>query len=147
MRVLRLAFMNFRNSFRSYLSLVLSLAFTILILFNFQNLIYSGPFAVLGERNKQYIDMLVETVSVVLGCFMFFFLWYATNVFLTRRKREIGIYIFMGMSNRKIGRLYVIEISFVGVTALAAGIESGALPPCPGGAVSDDHERSVRYRG
>ncbi len=95
MRVLRLAFMNFRNSFRSYLSLVLSLAFTILILFNFQNLIYSGPFAVLGERNKQYIDMLVETVSVVLGCFMFFFLWYATNVFLTRRKREIGIYIFM----------------------------------------------------
>ena len=127
MRVLRLAFMNFRNSFRSYLSLVLSLAFTILILFNFQNLIYSGPFAVLGERNKQYIDMLVETVSVVLGCFMFFFLWYATNVFLTRRKREIGIYIFMGMSNRKIGRLYVIEISFVGVTALAAGIGSGAL--------------------
>ena len=127
MRVFRLAFMNFRNSFRSYLSLVLSLAFTILILFNFQNLIYSGPFAVLGERNKQYIDMLVETVSVVLGCFMFFFLWYATNVFLTRRKREIGIYIFMGMSNRKIGRLYVIEISFVGVTALAAGIGSGAL--------------------
>lgn len=127
MSVFRLAFMNFRNSFRSYLSLVLSLAFTILILFNFQNLIYSGPFAVLGEHNKQYIDMLVETVSIVLGCFMFFFLWYATNVFLTRRKREIGIYIFMGMSNRKIGRLYVIEISLVGVTALAAGIGSGAL--------------------
>lgn len=127
MSMFRLAFMNFRNSFRSYLSLVLSLAFTILILFNFQNLIYSGPFAVLGEHNKQYIDMLVETVSVVLGCFMFFFLWYATNVFLTRRKREIGIYIFMGMSNRKIGRLYVIEISLVGVTALAAGIGSGAL--------------------
>ncbi len=127
MSVFRLAFMNFRNSFRSYLSLVLSLAFTILILFNFQNLIYSGPFAVLGGHNKQYIDMLVETVSVVLGCFMFFFLWYATNVFLTRRKREIGIYIFMGMSNRKIGRLYVIEISLVGVTALAAGIGSGAL--------------------
>lgn len=127
MSVFRLAFMNFRNSFRSYLSLVLSLAFTILILFNFQNLIYSEPFAVLGEHNKQYIDMLVETVSVVLGCFMFFFLWYATNVFLTRRKREIGIYIFMGMSNRRIGSLYVIEISLVGVTALAAGIGSGAL--------------------
>lgn len=127
MRMFRLAFMNFRNSFKSYLSLVLSLAFTILILFNFQNIIYSESFAILGQHNKQYIDMLIQTVSVVLGCFMFFFLWYATNVFLTRRKREIGIYIFMGMSNRKIGRLYVIEISFVGITALVIGIVFGAL--------------------
>ena len=47
MRMLRLAFMNFRNSLKSYLSLVLSLAFTTLILFKFQNIIYSEPFAIL----------------------------------------------------------------------------------------------------
>ena len=127
MRMFRLAFINFRNSFRSYLSLVFSLAFTILVLFNFQNIICSESFAVLGEHNKEYIDMLVQTVTVVLCCFMFFFLWYATNVFLTRRKREIGIYIFMGMSNRRIGSLYVIEISFVGITALVTGVGFGAL--------------------
>lgn len=127
MSMIRLAFMNFRNSFRSYLSLVLSLAFTILILLNFQNIIYSAPFAVLGEHNKEYIDILVEAVSVVLGGFMFFFLWYATNVFLTRRKREIGIYIFMGMSNQRIGSFYVIEISFVGITAFLMGVVLGAL--------------------
>lgn len=127
MRMFRLAFINFRNSFRSYLSLVFSLAFTILVLFNFQNIIYSESFAVLGEHNKEYIDILVQTVTVVLCCFMFFFLWYATNVFLTRRKREIGIYIFMGMSNRRIGSLYVIEISFVGITALVTGVGLGAL--------------------
>lgn len=127
MRMFRLAFINFRNSFRSYLSLVFSLAFTILVLFNFQNIIYSESFAVLGEHNKEYIDMLVQTVTVVLCCFMFFFLWYATNVFLTRRKREIGIYIFMGMSNRRIGSLYVIEISLVGITALVTGVGFGAL--------------------
>lgn len=127
MRMFRLAFINFRNSFRSYLSLVFSLAFTILVLFNFQNIIYSESFAVLGEHNKEYIDMLVQTVTVVLCCFMFFFLWYATNVFLTRRKREIGIYIFMGMSKRRIGSLYVIEISLVGITALVTGVGLGAL--------------------
>jgi len=127
MKMIRLAFMNFKNSFKSYLSLVLSLAFTILVYLNFQNIIYSEAFAILGQRNKDYIDMLVEIVSVVLVCFMFFFLWYATNVFLTRRKREIGIYIFMGMSNRKIGSLYMIEISFVGITALLIGIGFGAL--------------------
>ena len=127
MNMIRLAFMNFKNSFKSYLSLILSLAFTILVYFNFQNIVYSEVFAVLGQRNKDYIDMLIEIIAIVLGCFMFFFLWYATNVFLTRRKREIGIYIFMGMSNRKIGVLYMIEISLVGITALVMGISFGAL--------------------
>lgn len=127
MNMIRLAFINFKNSFKSYLSLILSLTFTILVFFNFQNIIYSETFAALGQQNKNYIDMLIEIISIVLGCFMFFFLWYATNVFLTRRKREIGIYIFMGMSNRKIGILYMIEISLVGITALVMGISFGAL--------------------
>ena len=127
MSMLRLSFLNFRNGFKSYLSLVLSLSFSIMILYNFQNIIYSEAFAVLGQHNKQYIDMLIQVVSIVLICFLFFFVWYATNVFLTRRKREIGIYIFMGMSNRRIGSLYMIEISFVGITALVAGIGFGAL--------------------
>lgn len=127
MKMTRLALMNLKSSFKSYLSLVISLAFTILILFNFQNIIYSDTFAVLGQRNKEYIDMLVQTISIVLGCFMFFFIWYATNVFLTRRKREIGIYVFMGLSNRKIGGLYMIEISFVGAAAFAMGIGFGVL--------------------
>lgn len=150
MRMLRLSFMNFRNGFKSYLSLVLSLSFSILVLYNFQNIIYSEAFAALGQRNKQYIDMLIQTVSVVLVCFLFFFVWYATNVFLTRRKREIGIYIFMGMSNRRIGSLYMIEISFVGITALLAGIGFGmlfaGLFQLVMGAVSDT-EIDVRFWG
>lgn len=127
MSIIRLAFFNFKNSFKSYLSLILSLTFTILVFFNFQNIIYSDVFVLLGQRNKDYIDTLIKVCLVVLLCFLFFFLWYATNVFLTRRKREIGIYIFMGMSNRKIGSLYLVEISFVGITALAMGIGFGAL--------------------
>lgn len=127
MSIIRLAFFNFKNSFKSYLSLILSLTFTILVFFNFQNIIYSDVFVLLGQRNKDYIDMLIKVCLVVLLCFLFFFLWYATNVFLTRRKREIGIYIFMGMSNRKIGSLYLVEISFVGITAIAMGIGFGAL--------------------
>lgn len=127
MRMFRLALINFRNSFKSYLSLVLSLSFTILILFNFQNMIDSETFSILGQRNKMYIDMLIQTVTVVLVCFLFFFVWYATNVFLTRRKREIGIYIFMGMSNWKIGSLYMIEVTFAGIAALVLGIGAGAL--------------------
>lgn len=127
MGMMRLALLNFRNGCKNYLSLIVSLAFTVLVLFNFQNIIYSGAFAVLGTRNREYVEMLVQIISFVLGCFMFFFIWYSTNVFLTRRKREIGIYVFMGLSNDKIGKMYLIESILMGLSALLLGLVCGAL--------------------
>ena len=73
MRMLNLALLNFKNSFRNYLSLVVSLAFTIMIFLNFQNILYSDSLVLLGERNKSYVDTIVQVVSVVLVCFMY--LW------------------------------------------------------------------------
>lgn len=127
MSVGKLAFWNFKSSLKSYLALIVSMAFTILVFLNFQNITYSNLFDVLGQHNKHYIDILIQTISFVLGCFMFFFLWYATNVFLTKRKKEIGIYIFMGLSNQKIGRLYLVETILTGLSALVFGIVIGVL--------------------
>lgn len=121
----RLAFHNFRKSFRNYFSMILSLSFTIMIIFNFVNLTYTGTFKALGEHNKHYIDIIVQVVSFVLSCFMFFFVWYATNVFLTKRKKEIGIYVFMGLTNRKIGKLYALETVMIGLASLFLGIACG----------------------
>lgn len=63
MGIVRLSFVNFKNSFRSYLSLILSLAFTILVLFNFQNIRYSGAFQVLGTRNEEYVGIIMVLVK------------------------------------------------------------------------------------
>lgn len=127
MSMTRLAFLNFKNSFRNYLSLIISLAFTVLVVFNFQNLIYSDTFSVLGQHNREFINILIQVISIVLICFIFFFVWYSTNVFLTRRKKEIGIYIFMGLTNQKIGKLYAMETTLIGFSALTAGIISGLI--------------------
>lgn len=127
MSMTKLAWINFKSGFKNYLSLVVSLAFTILVLFNFQNLIYSGGFEILGTRNKEYVEIIVNMITFVLVCFMFFFIWYSTNVFLTRRKKEIGIYVFMGLSNEKIGKLYFLETVFTGLSALVLGLFFGAL--------------------
>lgn len=127
MSMFQLALQNVKSSMKNYLTLILSLAFTILVFLNFQNIVFSDVLAVLGRHNQEYTNILVETISVVLGCFMFFFTGYATNVFLTRRKKEIGIYIFMGLGNEKIGRLYMIEMTLVGLATLFAGTGSGIL--------------------
>lgn len=127
MRITKLAFMNFKSSFERYLSLIISLSFTVLVFFNFQNIIYSDVFETLGSRNKEYIDIIVQAISFVLGCFMFFFIWYAMNVFLKKRKKEIGIYVFMGLTNQKIGKLYFLEMIMIGLLALVSGIGFGMV--------------------
>lgn len=127
MSMLKLAVLNVRNDFKNYAALVVSLAFTIIIFLNFQNVVYSDTFAVLGEQNKSYIEILIQVISFVLGCFMFFFIWYSTNVFLTRRKKEIGIYVFMGLTNQKIGCLYMLEMMMIGFVTLIVGLILGLL--------------------
>lgn len=127
MSMMKLALWNFKSSFKNYLAIILSLAFTILVFLNFQNVIYSDIFEGLGGDNKRYIDIIIQVISFVLGCFMFFFLWYSTNVFLTKRKKEIGIYVFMGLTNQKIGKMYMIETTMIGISSMVLGIGFGML--------------------
>lgn len=127
MSMMKLAFQNFKSSFKSYLSLIISLAFTILVLFNFINLIDSGILDQLGESNARNVEIILQVLSFTIACFMIFFIWYSTNVFLTKRKKEIGIYVFMGLSNQKIGKLYAIETILIGFTSLLLGIVFGII--------------------
>lgn len=127
MSLCRLAFSNFKRSVREYAALIISLAFSVFIFFNFQNILYSDSMDVLNSMKKDYIDMVVHAASVVFGVFLFFFIWYATNVFLNQRKKEIGIYTFMGLDNVRIGKMYALEALFIGIFSLLAGLLTGAV--------------------
>ena len=81
MSILQLSFSNFKRSLREYGMLILSLGFSVFIFFNFQNMVYSDSMKV------------IQAASVVFVVFLFFFVWYAVNVFLRQRKKEMGIYI------------------------------------------------------
>lgn len=127
MNIFRLACSNFKRSVREFGALVLSLSFSVFIFFNFQNVIYSDSMEVLENFSKDRIDIIVQTASVVFGVFLFFFIWYASNVFLNQRKKEIGIYIFMGLDNKRIGQMYMLEAVMVGLVSLTAGLVTGVL--------------------
>lgn len=127
MSLAKLSFINFKASLKNYLSLMISLAFTVLIIFNFFNLLDSSMMESLGQMNSRNLKIVIQCVLVVLTCFMFFFVWYATNVFLTKCKKEIGIYVFMGLTNQRIGKLYMLETLMIGFVSLIMGIGFGML--------------------
>ena len=127
MSLFKLAYSNFKRSIKNYVSLIISLSFSIFVFFNFQNIAFSGAMDVLKDRNSDYITTIIEVISIVFVIFVFFFIWYATNVFLAQRKKEIGIFTFMGLDNGKIGKMYVIEISLVALLSLIIGIGTGVI--------------------
>lgn len=125
MSLWKMAASNFKRSMREYFALIVALAFAVFVFFNFQNMVYSESMKVLQNMRKDYIDTVIEAASIVFGIFVFFFIWYATNVFLNQRKKEIGIYTFLGLDNMKIGKLYAIEATCIALASVGLGIVTG----------------------
>lgn len=127
MSLFRLAWQNFLQHTRRYGALIFSLSFTVFVFFNFGNLEYSSSLANLSAENLQRIHSLIDVVKVVLICFMVSMIAYASHVFLKSQKKEIGVYVFLGLTNSRIGMMYVIENLMVGIVSILIGIATGAL--------------------
>lgn len=63
MSLFKLSFSNFKRSVRNYGMLIVSLAFSVFIFFNFQNVLYSDSMDVLMDYKKDYIDMIVKAAD------------------------------------------------------------------------------------
>lgn len=55
MSLIRLTMSNFKRNLRNYMSLVLALAFSVFIFFNFQCVLYSDSMEVLNNYIKLYM--------------------------------------------------------------------------------------------
>lgn len=127
MNIVRLAYQNFKNSFRNYFVLIISMVFSVMILNNVLNLYYSDSIQILGAENADLCKMVLAAIAFVISVFLIFFIWYATRVFLKQRKKEIGIYAFMGLENRTIAKMYFLETLCIGIVSCVSGILLGVV--------------------
>lgn len=70
---------------------------------------------------KQILSYISVFVAVVLG----FLIIYANNFFIRRRKKELGVYMTLGMSKRNISTMLMLETSFMACIALVTGLLLG----------------------
>lgn len=70
---------------------------------------------------RQILSYISVFVAVVLG----FLIVYANNFFIRRRKKELGVYMTLGMSKRNISMILTLETSFMAGMALATGLLLG----------------------
>ncbi|WP_455538970.1 FtsX-like permease family protein [Terrisporobacter sp.] len=125
MNLFKLSMMNLKQNLKNYGMYIFSMIFSILVFYNFITLACSEQF-----RKLQDIS-IVSSISVmcamVLFLFFIYFISYSSKFFIEQRKKEFGIYTFMGVENKKIALLFAGEGLLIGIIDLIGGIFGGIL--------------------
>ena len=124
----KLALRNVRRSFRDYGVYLLTLTFGVCLFYTFNSLDGQGAMVYLSQSLNEmaeaimiFIDIFSVVVAVVLACLIL----YANRFLLRRRKRELGTYLLLGLSQGQVSRLLFLETGIIGLISLAAGLALG----------------------
>lgn len=124
----KIALKNIRKSYKDYAIYFLTLTLAVCIFYSFNSIESQQAFLQMDSSNKAYVELLVKIiagvsvfVSVILGSLML----YANNFLIKKRKKELGIYMILGMGKRKISHILLIETLLVGIISLLSGIILG----------------------
>ncbi|GAA0071034.1 ABC transporter permease [Clostridium sardiniense] len=126
----RIAFTNIKKSYKDYTIYFLTLILGVCMFYSFNSIGSQKALIDIKSSGVSYISKLTEImsavsilVSIILGCLIL----YANNFWVKKRKKELGIYMILGMGKRKISLILVIETFVVGVVSLIAGIILGIV--------------------
>lgn len=126
----KLAFKNIGKSLRDYAIYFLTLVLGVSIFYMF-NSIYAQQ--ELMEITKvpvletPPIVAMLSVISVFVGVILGFLIVYANNFFIKRRKKELGVYMILGMEKSKISIVLILETVLIAIVALAVGLLLGIL--------------------
>ena len=126
----KLAFKNAGKSFKDYTVYFLTLTLGVCVFYMF-NSIYAQQeiMEVTSTTNASMVALreILSIISVFVAIVLGFLIIYANNFFIKKRKKELGVYMTLGMNKRKISTILLLETSIVAVFALGLGLVLGVF--------------------
>ncbi|WP_195263556.1 FtsX-like permease family protein [Clostridium sp. 1001275B_160808_H3] len=126
----KIAFNNVKKSIKDYAIYFLTLTFAVCIFYSFNSI--ESQKAIFEMNSSQsntisglskIIGMVSIFVSVILGSLII----YANNFLIKKRKKELGIYMTLGMGKSKISKILLCETLIIGIMSLLAGLVLGMI--------------------
>lgn len=126
--VFTLSLSNVRKSIRDFAVYFLTLTAAVCIFYVFNSIDAQKKVLTGGAISESFLSnmefsmsLLSAFVTVVLAGLIL----YANNFLVGRRKRELGLYMTLGMSKNRISGILLVETLLVGIVALGAGLGLG----------------------
>ena len=126
--LIRLAFKNVGRSYKDYGVYFFTLGFGVCVFYIFNAVYAQSEILVMQNEVHKAMEWLSEGLrlcSIFVSLIMGFLVVYANSFFMRRRKKELGIYMTLGMNKDKISLIYVLETSLVACLALLVGLFMG----------------------
>lgn len=125
-----MALNNVKKSFKDYTIYFLTLTFAVCIFYSFNSIESQAIIADMNKGQQEYVKVMVQMisfisvgVSVILGGLII----YATKFLISKRKKEFGVYMILGMAKRKMSKILFFETLYIGIISLAAGLLLGLV--------------------
>ena len=116
---------NVGKNIRDYLVYFLTLMISVSVFYAFNSVSDQPAFSEMGMTKTLLYDqlgILLSTLTVLIAVVLAFLIIYANQFLLKRRKKELGIYMVLGMKKGRISRIFAGETLCVGMLALVTGL-------------------------
>ncbi|MDS0524458.1 ABC transporter permease [Clostridium sp. SHJSY1] len=124
----KLSYRNMKRSFKDYTVYFLTLIFSICLFYVFNSIDAQKVMLDINESQKSAFKMVsffMGIASVFITFILAFLIIYANNYLIKRRKKELGIYMVLGMDKNRISKILFVETLFIGVISLVLGLILG----------------------
>ncbi|HDR4895717.1 ABC transporter permease [Bacillus cereus] len=124
----KLAIGNVKKSFKDYAIYFLTLTLAVCIFYSFNSIESQKALVEINAADRKYVPTVmnaISDVSVFVSVILGGLILYANNFLIKKRKKELGIYMTLGMGRRNISRILVTETFLVGIISLVSGLIIG----------------------
>ena len=126
----KLAFKNVGKSLKEYAVYFLTLSLGVCIFYVFNAMDSQTLLVGLSAAQGGILEMLsvsLSYTSVFVSAILAFLILYANKFLMRRRKKELGVYLLLGMPKGKVSFVLAMETALIGVFAMVTGLVVGIL--------------------
>lgn len=130
MTFFKLVLKNVHKNIKDYLIYFLTLTLSVSLFYAFNSISNQPFFSEMGMTRTllyEQLGVMISALSMVIAIVLAFLIIYANQFLLKRRKKELGIYMMLGMKKGRISRIFAGETLCVGVIALLIGLLLGIV--------------------
>ncbi|MGM9985797.1 MAG: FtsX-like permease family protein [Bacillaceae bacterium] len=126
----KLSFRNVKRSFKDYTIYFLTLTVAVCIFYSFNSLEAQQVMLDFSNSQRATVEQLMELISAVsifVSVILGFLILFANNFLIKRRKKELGMYLTLGMSKYGVSRILIMETLLIGAISLVVGLLIGIV--------------------
>ncbi len=126
----KLALSNVKKSVKDYAVYFLTLSFGVCLFYMFNSIDSQQSMLLLSESQQGIIKSMIQIISglsVFVSIILGFLIIYANRFLIRRRKKELGLYMLLGMEKGRISRILVLETFIISLISLGVGLLVGVF--------------------